>query len=576
MGKIKWIFCVLILLPGSAARASENPFACMGEAEAYLKEMDMDFARKVIGEKLKQDTLSAHDHCVVAELMRKTGDLRAPIQYQQAIDRAPDEGGYELIFANYWRIYRGAWHPMENEAKVHLNLALEKVTRKLASDSHTSLDKTVLEWTQRALITLYQRDGIPIFTTPVAKPSGPDLFYATFNCINLATEDCDEYNDARLFTMEALNAETYTTAGLKIGDADGFAKSIIRSKQYTETTQRLRYRGFLTADLYYKYTLGKNAIIPNYYQIDEKEDIRVKEFGLMAKRPINLYPFADILVSGAVKKLLRQGAVEFFPGAEETLMQYEAGVDFGRFVGPDKITLKTFTIYQDISPWHYSRDELLLDRSRLMLGGALDYAFYRPISFPWGRMYTRGFHFFTGYFRDREVFGDGFVTKQDIYAGTSLKGVGGWDFTVQPTLMTHEANRLALGQNNGERIVKASDIYRTYVSSMYRFIDEEASPGIPPPLFLGLRPGFVHLVLLFHHDLELKGLQDYTFTAADGTVRGFDTFDNYQVGTELWTKWFAGLSRPASFLISGGVHYKHFTDVDASAFLYNFRFNLGF
>ncbi|MDB5104599.1 MAG: hypothetical protein JWP91_2288 [Fibrobacteres bacterium] len=657
------IHLLLAACLAASVPALANDFSCIGESESYIKEMDIGLLRHTIDARLaKGDSLTANDHCVVAELMKRTGDTRASDQYEAAIAKDPTAAGYELFYAQYLRWTLGAMYPVWHEAKDHYNRALEKVAKYKEKGELQHYQMVIEDWATRGLIYLHESDGMVLSGSPEKTPSHYDLGYAMLNCFNYGESECGEgdldkqkVDAVRDYAGEHMFARSLWRAGPVGFDLNGVQKQLLRRKVFKETKHRLRLRTpVATLDAWYAYKHGDNALIHNYYfpraltagkvdsngnavanptafSTDPFAPVTVHEYAASLTRPLNFNPLAEILLTGTVRYIERRGTVEFFgqeaaAGASvpktgyggigffgkgypddgvavERMNQYELGLDWSRFLGPDKIYNENFALFQDISDWKFQQEGINLDRKRYILASKLDYAFYRPISFPWGRMYTRGWHFRVGGFMDKEFWGSSYGLKQDLYVGTELRGIGGWDVNLQSTLMDHtifwppendpftpdEIRRDSLIQENTLR----TRYHRVNLTPMYRLVDEEVTPGMPRPVFLGLRPAFVNVTFPIRWDLELKGpgdgalvVQDTLSISADGKSIVTDTrtlapgtvrsYSNVYAGTEIWTKWIQNTARPMTFIFMAGVYYENFYDVKMDRFLGTTRLYLGF
>jgi hypothetical protein len=186
-------------------------------------------------------------------------------------------------------------------------------------------------------------------------------------------------------------------------------------------------------------------------------------------------------------------------------------------------------------------------RGRAITAFYFDYAIYRPLLLPtvssgglrWKRKDTRGWHFFGGAAFDDEVFGTRLVQRRDYYGGTSLLGVGPWDFTLQGTLFQSGVTDTAGFDLSG----LANAQWRTTLVPLYRIIDGDATPGMPE----GSRPAFLNLVFPIRHDLAVQGPHD---------------FENVRAGAEIWTRLIAKWARGTSVLASGGYAYQYFYHLD--------------
>ena len=154
----------------------------------------------------------------------------------------------------------------------------------------------------------------------------------------------------------------------------------------------------------------------------------------------------------------RTGVVEWYPTLTEAVNLFEARPAMSRFLGPDKLTVGMNYVYMDIPtvPGGPLADRV---RARAIRAFYADYAIYRQLLLPdpgtWElrRTPTRGLHLYGGYAMDDEAFGVRVVYRRDAYGGVSLRGVGGFDFTLQGTLLASDTteDRRGRGQHHRAR-----------------------------------------------------------------------------------------------------------------------------
>jgi hypothetical protein len=135
--------------------------------------------------------------------------------------------------------------------------------------------------------------------------------------------------------------------------------------------------------------------------------------------------------------------------------------------------------------------------------------------------------------------------------------------------------------------------HRLNFTPLVRLVDEEVTPGMPDPLFLGLRPAFVNLAFPVRWDLELQGpgdgalvVQDTLSVSEDGGTMVTATrtlpagsvpgYSNVYGGAEIWTKFIQNSMRPMSLILMAGVYYENFYHIKTGRFLGTTRFYLGF
>ena len=188
-------------------------------------------------------------------------------------------------------------------------------------------------------------------------------------------------------------------------------------------------------------------------------------------------PFAalrvfDFSLIGTFKKTERWGLIEFFPGNEESILEYGTRLVGSHFVGPDKMNFEVGYTYQHIHP---IISPVQPDRNRHFLDSRLTYQVFRPLPLAFHpssyqhHFETRGWDFFAGTLQDVEQFGTGNTKRQDYYVGSSLRGIGRFDFTIQPTWFTSRV----VGDPS-----QRNTQYRTNASILFRVVDEEESAGI--------------------------------------------------------------------------------------------------
>ena len=141
-----------------------------------------------------------------------------------------------------------------------------------------------------------------------------------------------------------------------------------------------------------------------------------------------------------------------------------------------------------------------------------------------------------------EAFGERLVHRRDSYAGTSLRGLGGFDVTLQGTLLASDTTREE--RLEGQGIARALDgsqqirQARPTLVVLYRIVDDEAIPDVPKT--------------------PLAGLNLVVPVRADFAYRGPDAFDNVRAGAELWSKLIVTDLRGTSFLLTAGYEAQWF------------------
>jgi hypothetical protein len=553
---------VLALGVGLPARAwaadAPSPFACLGEAqaiEAGLGTSDIGQERdKRVDEPAPPGEPAAeraHRLCVVAELMSRLGDVRAPAYFERAIAAAPDEGGYELWYGQYLGGVRGANFPLLERAEVHLYRALEKVRARRARGGERPFDATTEEWAERRLMDLYQADGFPAlpwkgYPYSVDGTDGPGLAVTGQARASIDTNDFVDVSDVRKFTSEAAFA----------GSVERLNRPLLRSEEQTLVRAPPRYEVFARArvrqnvlgslDFGYRELWIEHGQIMRFDQPTNFVDARVEQYGVTYRRPLDLYPIADATLEASYQRVDRVGIVEYFPTQWEHINLFEAKPVLSRFVGPDKVTAGMNFVYMDM-PDIVGGEIDQRKRGRAITAFYFDYAIYRPLLLPsisgggvhLHRRSTRGWHFFGGAAFDNEVYGTRLVQRRDYYGGTSLLGMGRWDVTLQETVFQSGVT----DAQGFDLSPLANAQLRTSVIPLFRIVDGDAIPGLPA----SGSPASMNLVFPLRWDKATQGAHD---------------FENFRAGAELWTRYLVPGLRGTSFLVSGGYAYQYFYELD--------------
>lgn len=510
---------------------------------------------------------SAADHFLAAELLKQLGDYHAEDFYERAIAADDAEPAYELFYADYLRNFRGLRRPLFAEAEAHYLAALRKLRQREASlrgrVEQADLEKyagRVLDRIDRGLVALYQEDGLPLYWREDGKPA---LFLGSIDRRARSTADLDEVHDTRDYTAEALFSASALRRNISLTDDD--LRALVRIKEPLETAERLRFRHgqWPVLDVFYRWRTIGTAQVTDFRNPRAFNDVDVRTFGAAVDKTFALAR-SDWYVRAAFSRLDRTGAVETRPEASEEIDQLDFQAAGARFIGPDKLIVEARFTDQDIRPAIPSPPE----RDRRIGGATAEYQILRPLPFlrdPYGQRFeTRGINLFAGLADDQERFGATDVTRRDYFLGLSLRGLGRFDVTLQPT---HSEARVSgdRSQDNAQ--------FRTDVTVLVRLLDEERNAGIPRARFLGLTPAFVHLVFPYKRDVSRTGLE---------------ALDNYRFGAALNAKLFRrswspadawngnAPARPATILVSVRYEQQRFPRLDESLRLLGLSVSLGY
>jgi hypothetical protein len=542
---------VIVLLALALADPRPNPFACVGEGEALVRGLSAAEMAEEVAKRLAAPPeppagfAAAQYHCVTAELMRRTGDGRAADEYQRAITADPSEPGFELAYAYYLRNVRGPRTPLLEQAEVHYDESLEKLKAVRAAGGEQPFDAVTKDWTDRGLLALYQDDGLPLlggraYPYQPGEVSGVSL--ALTSMLRLA-RDTNEFNgidDGPRFTSEAMFSASPQRLNRALDDDE--LRGIVRTPLRWDFYNRLRLRVPVLGafDASYRILRAPNSQIVRFTEPNTFGPVEVNEAAVGWRRAFDLAPLFDLLLDVGYRRVTRQGVLEWYPDRREAINLFEARPALARFIGPDKLVVGMNFVFMDIPivPGGLLEDRV---RARSIRAFYADYALYRPLLLPqlpsWSlrRTFTRGWHFFGGYVFDDEAYGVRMVERRTAYAGSTLRGVGGFDFTLQGTLFdaqtTFPSREPGVSGRAADPAQTNSQI-RPTVLVLYRIIDEETVPGMPRSPVVGL-----NLVVPVRHDFSLTGLR---------------SFENTRAGAELWAKLVVAGLRGTSFLLTAG------------------------
>lgn len=516
-----------------------------------LKEM-----RAQVRQLLSLGPLQADLYFKVAELMKRTGDYRASDYYQKAIQADVKEPCYEVFFGDYLRNFRGAATPLFPQAEAHYFEGLKKL-RLRRDDFYRLADEKTMDYLYRGLSALYQQDGISMFDRGSEIDSTseslkiPVLLLGSTERYQQSTSDLDRDADVRDYTSEALFSESALRLNRPLTPQE--LTGLIRTKKAAETRDRitLRYKAMPEIDVSYNHRQTTNDQVTNFFFPDRFNDLRLNEYGVTLRKPFSVGHSFDASIAGGFELDQRWGLIEFAPGAEERILNYQAQAAVSRFIGPDKATAEFTFSHQSIHPEVMTPSP---DRYRQFVGGKFTYSIFRKLPFIQDafskRFETRGLDLFSGFLNDTESFPPALITRHDYFVGASLKGLWRFDFTAQPTWFTSSVSN-DLSQHNSQ--------YRTNFTTLFRIVDEESKDGIPATRS-GLHLAFLHVVVPFRKDIALAGPK---------------FFENSKVGVQLDAKLFT-YARWMTFLLSARYDHQHFTELDTGKNVFSVSASLGF
>jgi len=548
--------CVLLatlllrVLPASAQqspKANTSPFNFVDKVCNTLgqREITSDTGTKQlsidIGASLSSPDLNnARAYFCLAERMKRVGDYRASVYYKKAIQADEAESNYELFYADYLRIIRGAETPLFPQAEEHYFVAWDKARARNGGPLQDT-ERFVL----RGLSALYQMDGAALLPPSLGSLSEgktlrkASVFLASINRGSQSDADLDREADIRDYTSEALFSESIQRLGRSLTKEE--FQAFLRVKQAFETLDRIRirHRAWPVFDLFYTHRQTDKDQVRNFYCITPTSStgcttnglhpfstLRLNDFGVTAQKPFTA-GVMDFSLTGTFRRTGRWGLIEFLPQDEERISEYGTRLVGSHFVGPDKVNLEVGYTYQHIHPVTSPSQP---DRNRHFFDSKLTYQIFRPLpqlfhpSSYQHRFETRGWDFFAGTQLDAEQFGTGDTKRGDYFIGSSLRGIGRFDFTVQPTWFTCRVTGDP-SQRNAQ--------YRTNANVLFRIVDEEENAGIKETTH-GIHLAFLHAVVPYRYDVSREGPND---------------FENRKIGVEFDSKFFT-YSRWTTLLFS--------------------------
>jgi hypothetical protein len=546
-----------------------NAFACRGRAELLAKDVDPDQVRREIEKKVedarRRDERAARvaeDYCIAAELSARVGSSDASEYYRRAIATAPLDPGYEYLYGHYFRWLRGANASVLEPAERHFYAALKKLEDLQKRGVKREQDDTLINWLQREMQELYQADGLPLLRYKAYPYKSNGLWAPGISAIGRiqVSEDTSDFwhsNEARGFAAEALFAQSSQRLDRPLTRAELYG--IIINPLRVDATGKLRIRfNWLGAlDLGYDYFYSPQSQITSFFQPDAFNDLKVSTYSVGYNRTFDLYPAFDANVSLQYQWVTRTGFVEFLPLLTENFPTYLATATLGRNFGPDKLTLTGSYVYMDIPDYTTG----LIDerkRAESIRAVTLDYAIYRSFILPGAdrRTYTRGWHWYGGLAYDDGIWGTRAVEKRDIFAGTSLLGIGRGltDVTLQGTIATADTTDSRTGPDPEQSF---TDV-RTNLTFVERIVDDQA-PGVVPSA----------LGIFYPANLSVA-----VPVALDISAQNIDAYNNVRAGVDLWYR-DANPVLSAEYLVTVGYSYQYFYVLQRQVNDFHVDFRLG-
>ena len=519
----------------------------------------------------------AMQSCIVAELKKRSGQYDAVKFYSDAIEKDKTEPGYNIYFGDYYRNYRGPKQSLFDRARNEYEMACHKLGiqhcrndielngEKFLSDRVSELD--------RGLVSLYERDGIPLMFSGEA--GRPVVFLSAQATYMKVTSDSDERDDIREFTSEAMLIESRTSNPVRSLSRQE-TLDILRTKEVKEAVGRVRIRpeNWPVIDLFYRKKHVENAQITDF---DARSDITqlrdleynpllMDEYGLGLEKLMVTETLGDYSFKTLFSRIDRKGLIEHLPNGKESVNNFEANLAGSRFFGRSKFDMEVSYVYQDIT----QRVDAPQKRDRSIAAVRVDYHLgsfaKRKKNLPTEtraidrRFASRGVTYFGGAVTDKERFGSEKVLNDNYFIGISWKGVrllpnmNVFDFAIRSTVFTSEVQQGGMGRG------RENSQLRLGAEMIYKKIDEEAGPWPPRRTVLGLPLSFLHYVVSMSSDAAREGPEYY---------------ENRSLGLKIAGK---GYSRSLHSTIFGsaGIDFKVFTELETTEILGSAKIGIGF
>ena len=564
-----------------------NPFECYGRYQYAAENRTIPEMRHELSQRLdwlneagQSDATLAIKLCVIAKLKARVGDTDAWSYFERSLAADPYEPGMELWAGQYWTQNRGARRQVVEEGEKHLYAALAKLERYKKEGRYREYHAIVEDWVRRDLTVLYQMDGLPLLPWK-AYPQHSDGLNAPGVSISsqlLVAKDTRDFffnNEYRQFTAE----KAFAGSDLRFGGthdkvADGKLTpnqiyNIVRAPLRMQIDNRLRFRQNLLGafDFLHSYLYQWGSQIYNFYdpseffhpELPSFSDVRVQSLGGGYERVFPLYPLFDLRIAGSVRRVWREGIVEFFPlnvpgidGRREVLNLYEFKPSISRFLGPDKLTINGVWAMLDL-PDTIGAPTVEQLRRKVIRAVNFEYGLYRPLVLPtidYGRLSTyrtptRGLYFYGGVMEDGEAYGSHQVLARDFYGGLRLEGPNWTDFAIQGTYGTNNTIYF-LTDGRGSGVLsepgQAFSFFRTTLIIQRRIRSYDTFPGMPQSHF-GLGSDMFNVVLPIFWDKAVTGANDY---------------ENFRAGLQVWTKVIGEGIGGTTFLLTAGADYQYF------------------
>jgi len=585
------ILCLLFSFPTLASAAERiDPYACGWFAgKVPSSEYEAEIERRLVTPPPQDDAEYPYRLCIIAELMKRTGDPRAASYYEQAIQLHPEEPALELIYGEYLQWLRGVRHGgLVMDAKEHYRRAQEKIASLKAQERWGARnDAKTSDDLKKSIFYLNRANGIGLSFGG----QDPSVFFSTITEARNDTVAFDyQWVDSRDLNGEALFAQSVINRMLSTGEL----KTLARSKLGMVTSNRLRFQhGQLRAfDLTYRYLRFNDAKIPDFNNPTRFVDDVGHEIGMGISDDFRLPYGFDLFVKAAAQWSRRTTPALTFNAKKEDVQRYDAIVGVSRLVGegkvvgefqfthqnwdpglnwedinsykgsvvyqsrlfgPNRLTLNGYFVLQDVNPSEFFPNN---DNQRAIVTQAT-YAFGVP-EILFGKNIHEG-EVFGGFIEEVTLIASGNeVNRKEFFGGMALRRI-----ELSPSLNPFDIIYRSSYYQSRVKFDSTQDHtqWRNQLTFGYRLVENPQVQWLPDRRS-AIQPALLNLEIPIRHD---------------GSVEGLREFSNYRVGLQLKGDFiFTRTTVPFPFYGTVGYALERFYHLKENFHVLLFRLGTGF
>ncbi|GJL53875.1 MAG: hypothetical protein NPIRA02_10070 [Nitrospirales bacterium] len=541
------IVCLFFSAPTLASAAERiDPYACAWFAGKIApSDYQSEIERRLTTPPAEDSPEYPYRLCIIAELMKRTGDSRAASYYEQAIQLHPEEPALELIYGEYLQWMRGVRNGgLVMAAKERYRRAQEKIANLKAQERWGARnDAKTSDDLKKSLFYLNQANGIGLSFGN----QDPSVFFSTITEARNDTVAFDyQWVDSRDLTGEALFAQSVLSRML----SEGELKALARQKLGLVTSNRLRFQvGQLRAfDLTYRYLRFNDSKIPDFNDPTHFVNDVGHEIGAAIADDFQLPYGFDLFVKAAAQWSRRTTPALTFHARKEDVQRYDGIVGLSRLVGegkvagefqfthqnwdpgfnwddinsykgslvylsrlfgPNRLTLNGYFVLQDVDPSQSFPDN---DNQRAIVTQAA-YAFDVP-DILFGRNIYEG-EVFGGFIEEITLIASGNeVKRQEYFGGLTLRRI-----QLSPGLNPFDVTYRSSYYQSDVKFDSSQDHtqWRNQLTFGYRLVENPQVQWLPDRRS-AIQPALLNLEVPIRHDSSVEGLRD---------------FANYRIGLQL-------------------------------------------